>query len=222
MSLLEVIMPKIEAFEKYSEAYDQWFNNHPDLYAAEIEAIRRLIPSAGAEGMEVGVGSGKFAVPLGIKVGVEPSENMAGIARLQGVDVHSGVAEDLPFSDDRFDFVMMVTTICFVDDIVKSFKEAFRVLKTDGFILVGFVDKESELGKQYSEKKENSKFYKDATFFSVPEVLSHLNASGFVISNVLQTLIPGEKPNTILEGFGRGAFVVIKGQSASTASPIYG
>jgi len=56
----------------------------------------------------------------------------------------------------------------------------------------------------------------------VPEVLSHLNASGFVISNVLQTLIPGEKPNTILEGFGRGAFVVIKGQSASTASPIYG
>lgn len=183
----------------------------PDLYAVEIEAIRRLIPATGAEGMEVGVGSGKFAVPLGIKVGVEPSEKMASLARLQGIDVHSGVAEDLPFSDGRFDFVMMVTTICFVDDIVKSLKEAFRVLKTDGFIIIGFVDKESELGKQYSEKKENSRFYKDATFFSVPEVLSYLNVSGFVISNVLQTLIPGEIPNTILEGFGRGSFVVIKG-----------
>lgn len=204
-------MPKIEAFEKYSKEYDQWFNNHPDLYAVEIEAIRRLIPATGAEGMEVGVGSGKFAVPLGIKVGVEPSEKMASLARLQGIDVHSGVAEDLPFSDGRFDFVMMVTTICFVDDIVKSLKEAFRVLKTDGFIIIGFVDKESELGKQYSEKKENSRFYKDATFFSVPEVLSYLNVSGFVISNVLQTLIPGEIPNTILEGFGRGSFVVIKG-----------
>lgn len=204
-------MPKIESFEKYSEEYDQWFNNHPDLYAAEIEAIRRLIPSPGAEGMEVGVGSGKFAVPLGIKVGVEPSEKMASIARLQGIDVHSGVAEDLPFSDGRFDFVTMVTTICFVDDVVKSLKEAFRVLKNDGFIIIGFVDKESELGKQYSEKKENSRFYKDATFFSVPEVLSYLNVSGFVISNVLQTLIPGEIPNTILEGFGRGSFVVIKG-----------
>ena len=161
--------------------------------------------------MEVGVGSGKFAVPLGIKVGVEPSEKMASIARLQGIDVHSGVAENLPFSDGRFDFVMMVTTICFVDDIVKSFKEAFRVLKNNGFIIVGFVDKESELGKQISENKENSKFYKDATFFSVPEVLSYLNVSGFVISNVLQTLIPGEIPNTIVEGFGRGSFVVIKG-----------
>jgi ubiquinone/menaquinone biosynthesis C-methylase UbiE len=211
MSLLELIMPKIESFEKYSEEYDQWFDKHPDFYAAEIETIRRLIPSAGAEGMEVGVGSGKFAVPLGIKVGVEPSEKMASIARLQGIDVHSGVAENLPFSDSRFDFVMMVTTICFVDDIVKSFREAFRVLKNDGFIIVGFVDKESELGKQYSEKKENSKFYKDATFFSVPEVLSYLNVSGFVISNVLQTLIPGEIPNTIVEGFGRGSFVVIKG-----------
>jgi len=204
-------MPKIESFEKYSEEYDQWFNNHPDLYAAEVEAIRGLIPSAGAEGMEVGVGSGKFAVPLGIKVGVEPSEKMASIARLQGIEVYSGVAEDLPFSDGRFDFVLMVTTICFVDDIVKSFNEAFRVLKNNGFIIVGFVDKESELGKQYSEKKENSRFYKDATFFSVPEVLSHLNASSFVISNVLQTLIPGEIPNTIQEGFGRGSFVVIKG-----------
>ncbi len=204
-------MPKIESFEKYSEEYDQWFNNHPDLYGAEIEAIRRLIPSSEAEGMEVGVGSGKFAVPLGIKVGVEPSEKMASIARLKGIEVHSGVAEDLPFSDGRFDFVMMVTTICFVDDIVKSFKEAFRVLKNDGFIIVGFVDKESKIGKQYSEKKENSKFYKDATFFSVPEVLSYLNVSGFEISNILQTLLPGEIPNTIQEGFGRGSFVVIKG-----------
>lgn len=211
MAFLELIMPNIESFEKHSKEYDQWFINHPELYAAELEAIRQLTPSAGAEGMEIGVGSGKFAVPLGIKVGVEPSEKMASIARSQGIDVHSGVAEDLPFSDDRFDFVMMVTTICFVDDIVKSLKEAFRVLKTDGCIIVGFVDKESELGKQYSEKKENSMFYKDATFFSVPEVLSDLNVSGFVISHVLQTLIPGERPNAILEGFGRGSFVVIKG-----------
>ncbi len=221
MSLLELIMPKIESFEKFSNEYDQWFNNHPDLYAAELEAIRQLIHSAGAEGMEVGVGSGRFAVPLRIKVGVEPSEKMAHKARLQGIEVHSGVAEDLPFSDGRFDFVMMVTTICFVDDVAKSLKEAFRVLKTDGFIIVGFIDKGSELGTKYSEKKESSRFYKDATFFTASEVLSYLKESGFVISNVLQTLIPGKIPNTILEGFGRGSFVVIKGiknESANNAN----
>jgi len=205
-------MPKIEPFEKYSDEYDKWFDDHIDLYEAELEAIRQLIPPQGAEeGMEVGIGSGKFAVPLGIKVGVEPSEKMATKARLQGIDVHSGIAEELPFSDGLFDFVLMVTTICFVDDVAKSLKESFRVLKTGGFIIVGFVDRESELGKQYLEKKESSKFYKEAKFFSTPEVLRYIKGAGFVITDILQTLIPEDLPKTILKGFGRGAFVVIKG-----------
>jgi len=204
-------MPKIEPFEKYSNEYDKWFDNHIDFYVAELEAIRQLIPPSGAEGMEVGVGSGKFAAPLGIKIGVDPSEKMASKARIQGIDVYSGIAEELPFSDGRFDFVLMVTTICFVDDVAKSLKEVFRVLKTDGFIIVGFVDRESELGKQYSERRESSRFYKDATFFSAPEVLMYLKESGFMITKVLQTLIPGELSKTILEGFGKGAFVAVKG-----------
>jgi ubiquinone/menaquinone biosynthesis C-methylase UbiE len=203
-------MPKIESFEKYSDEYDKWFETHNDFYAAELEAIRRLIPPSGAQGMEVGVGSGKFAVPLGIKIGVDPSEKMASKARTQGLEVHSGIAEELPFTDGRFDFVLMVTTICFVDDVVKSLKEVSRVLKTGGYIIVGFVDRESELGKQYSEKKKSSKFYKDATFFSTPEVATHLKETGFFITKILQTLIPGELPKTILEGFGKGSFIAIK------------
>jgi len=212
-------MPKTEPFDKYSKEYDEWFEKNVDLYEAELKAIRQLIPPHRSEGMEVGIGSGKFAVPLGIKIGIEPSENMATKARMQGIEVYPGVAEELPFSDGKFDYVLMVTTICFVDDAAKSLKEAFRVLKTGGFVIVGFVDRESALGKQYSEKKENSRFYKDATFFSAQEVLRYLKGSGFVISNVLQTLIPEELPNTILKSFGRGSFVAIKGiKSANKAN----
>lgn len=208
-------MAKTEPFDKYSEEYDEWFWKNVDLYAAELEAIRQLIPPYRLEGMEVGVGSGKFAVPLGIKIGVEPSEKMAAKARMRGIEIFPGVAEDLPFPEGRFDYVLMVTTICFVDDAAQSLQEAFRVLKTGGFVIVGFVDRESELGKQYSEKKESSRFYKDANFFSAQEVLQYLRGSGFVISNVLQTLIPGELPDTILNGFGRGSFVAIKGLKAA-------
>ena len=204
-------MPKTEPFEKYSDEYDAWFEKNVELYEAELEAIRQLIPPAGAEGMEVGVGSGKFAAPLGIKIGVEPSEKMAIKARGQGIKVYPGVAEQLPFSDGRFDFILMVTTICFVDDVFKSFTEAFRVLKPGGCIIVGFVDRESELGRQYEEKKEKSKFYQDATFFSTQEVLKYLKKAGFELVRIRQTLIPGELPETILDGFGKGAFVVIKG-----------
>jgi len=204
-------MPKTEPFEKHSEAYDEWFDKNHRLYEAELLAIRQLIPSTDAEGMEVGVGSGKFAVPLGIKAGVEPSEKMAARARKAGINVYPGVAENLPFSDGMFNYVLMVTTICFVDDVVKSFAEVFRVLKPGGCIITGFVDKESKLGKRYLENRENSKFYREATFFSTEEVLKYLEEAGFRSEAIKQTLIPGAPQNTILDGFGKGAFVAVKG-----------
>jgi len=204
-------MPRTEPFDKYSDAYDEWFEKNRELYDAELEAVRQLVPAPGAEGMEVGVGSGKFAAPLGIKIGVEPSEKMATKARKQGITVYPGVAEDLPFSDGRFDFVLTVTTICFVDDVTESFREAFRVLKPGGSIIVGFVDKESDLGRQYVDRRDWSKFYGEATFFSTREVLDYLKEAGFGTVRIKQTLLHGQSPKSILDGFGKGAFVVIRG-----------
>ncbi len=203
-------MPKIQPFEKYSDKYDKWFENNEDAYDFELEAIRQLIPHPPAKSLEVGVGSGKFAVPFGIKTGVEPSEKMAIKAEKQGIRVFRNVAEDLPFADSEFDFVLMVTTICFVDDILKSFMEAFRVLKPHGFIIVGFVDKESELGKKYEKKRNKSVFYKEATFFSSEQVAKYLTDAGFGDLTFKQTLIPGETQNIVQNGFGKGAFVAIK------------
>ncbi|MBN1305638.1 MAG: methyltransferase domain-containing protein, partial [Anaerolineales bacterium] len=119
-------------------------------------------------------------------------------------------AEDLPFTDSEFDFVLMITTICFVDDILKSFMEAFRVLKSCGSIIVGFVDKESELGKYYIDKRNTSVFYKDAAFFSTPQVCKYLADAGFGDFTFKQTLIPGETEEIIQNGFGKGAFIVVK------------
>lgn len=204
-------MPKTEPFEKYSDRYDEWFEKNRDAYHAELEAIRQLIPSPHAIGLEVGVGSGKFAVPLGIKIGIEPSEKMAAKAEKQGIRVIKGAAEDLQFQDSEFDFVLMVTTICFVDDILKSFREAFRVLKPNGCIIVGFVDRESDLGKKYSNRRDTSVFYRDAQFFSTQEVCKYLTDAGFVDLSFRQTLISGEEKNLIQDGFGKGAFVAIKG-----------
>jgi hypothetical protein len=89
---VEFCVPKTEPFEKHSDAYDEWFEKNRDLYEAELEVIRQLIPSPGFEGVEIGVGSGKFAAPVGIKNGVEPSEKMAIKARKQGINVCRGIA----------------------------------------------------------------------------------------------------------------------------------
>jgi SAM-dependent methyltransferase len=203
-------MPKTEPFDQHTDAYDQWFEKNRDRYEAELEAVRQLLPGAGAAGLEVGVGSGKFAAPLGIKIGVEPSENMAARARKMGIQVYPGVAENLPFADSSFDFVLMVTTICFVDDVGKSFQEAFRVLDSGGSIIVGFVDKDSALGRHYERKRDESKFYRHAVFFSARQVLKHLEDAGFRAVKTHQTLIAGMPVDAIRDGFGQGAFVAVK------------
>lgn len=98
------------------------------------------------------------------KNGVEPSSEMRKIALERGLNVVDGVAENLPFEDNSFDLVLMVTTVCFVDDVLKSFKECFRVLKNNGTILIGFVDRESTIGKIYQANKEKVYFTKKQRF----------------------------------------------------------
>jgi ubiquinone/menaquinone biosynthesis C-methylase UbiE len=142
---------------------------------------------------------------------VEPSENMAIKAKGRNICVCKGVAEHLPFPDNLFDLVLMVTTICFVDDLLASFREAFRVLKRGGCIITGFVDKESGLGKKYIERRDTSRFYKDAVFFSAQEVVGYLKEAGFADMTGRQVLIPGRPPDAVLNGFGKGAFAAIRG-----------
>lgn len=204
-------MPRIEPFEKFSDAYDRWFDEHAEMYTAELQAVRQAIPTSASASLEVGVGSGKFAGPLGIPVGLEPSGKMAAKAQRQGISVCLGVAEELPFSSEAFDLLLMVTTICFVDDAGSSLREAFRVLKPGGCVVVGFVDRNSDLGRRYVAKRGSSRFYGVATFFSSKEVLDLLGRTGFRVDEIRQTLVPGTAARTVLRGFGKGAFVVIRG-----------
>ncbi len=160
--------------------------------------------------MEIGVGSGRFAAPLKIPYGVDPSPKMLKKAIEKGLKVTRGVAENLPLKSNRFDLSLMVTTICFVDNPLKSFAEAARILKSKGVFTVGFVDKNSPLGKLYQAKKQNSKFYRPATFFSTEEILQLGRQAGFEVERVLQTIFDTEdKSYPVKEGYGEGSFVGI-------------
>jgi SAM-dependent methyltransferase len=129
-------MPKICSFEKYAGKYEAWFEKNPRVYEAELRAVKALIPTEG-RGLETGVGTGRFAEPLGIKTGVEPSKRMRDFAQKRGIRVLNGMAEKLPFKDSKFDFALMVTTVCFVDDIIMALMEAHRVLYDRGVLIIG-------------------------------------------------------------------------------------
>ena len=205
-------MPKTEAFEKFPQAYEAWFEKHSILYDAEIEAIKKLLPPF-KHGIEIGVGSGRFAVPLGIKTGVEPSAKMAEIARSKGIEVIEGIAEDLPVGNETFDLALMVTTICFVDDPLLSLQNIYRILKAGGYVIIGFVDRGSELGKQYEKNRLNSRFYRQARFYDVHEVIRLLKKAGFSKIICTQTLFGKdlEHMNTAVKnGCGEGAFIALR------------
>jgi len=126
-------MSSIEIFEMHAQEYDEWFGENKEVYMSEILALKDLIPSEGI-GLEIGVGTGRFAIPLGIKIGVEPAKAMADISRKRGIDVRESRAEALPFDDESFDFVLMVTTICFLENPLRALEE-IREFLNQGVVL---------------------------------------------------------------------------------------
>jgi SAM-dependent methyltransferase len=211
-------MARTGPFNEHFQEYEQWFSDNYYVYQSELKAVGHMLPASG-EGLEVGVGSGRFAQPFGIRFGVEPSQAMRRIAESRGIEVYDASAEKLPCPGGRFNFVLMVTTICFLDDADVSFREVRRVLKNGGVFVVGFVDKNSPLGRVYQKRRKVNLFYREATFYGTDEVLSLLQRNGFERPGVIQTVF-GELSGIVTvqdfkEGYGEGGFVVVRAHAAA-------
>jgi SAM-dependent methyltransferase len=196
----------------HHQRYEAWFDKHKAAYSSELLALRPFVPWEG-RGIEIGVGSGRFAAPLGVQVGVDPSPKMLVHAAARGIAVVEGVAEHLPFAEASFDHALVVTTICFVDSPAWMLAEAHRVLKPGGRLVIGFIDRESDLGQDYLAHQAEKVFYRDATFYSADEVAHLLQEAGFSITTWGQTLAHPLSETRAIEplrsGRGQCAFVVV-------------
>ena len=213
-------MTRTRAFDENASAYDAWFEDHQCFYRSELKAVRNLLPATGS-GIEIGVGTGRFAEPLGIKIGVEPSQSMRAMARERGIDAIDGVAEQLPVASDTFDYVLFVTTLCFLDSLNQAFSEAFRIVKPGGMVVIGFIEKESALGKKYQQRKAESPFYREARFHTAAEIIDTLEDTGFRDFSFVQTLFSEEGESAsvqaVKKGYGEGAFVVMRATKPDAA-----
>jgi ubiquinone/menaquinone biosynthesis C-methylase UbiE len=199
-------------FDSLASEYEAWFNENKILFQSELLALKHVVPVE-KRGVEIGIGSGIFAEQLGIRFGIDPSEKMLEYARQRGLDVQNGVAENLPYENESFDFAVFITAICFVENPERALKEAYRILKNQGEIIIAILDKETRFGRFLENNKKKSQFYKHARFFSAPEIRELLEKNNFRITQTVQTL---EDPATQrlenpMEGYGKGSFVVMKG-----------
>jgi ubiquinone/menaquinone biosynthesis C-methylase UbiE len=204
-----------KVFDRKWSHYDTWFETNRLIYLSELDTLNKLMPNGVA--LEIGVGTGRFASPLKVKFGIDPSIPMLKLAQQRGIKVVVGVGEQLPFKEASFEFILLIVTLCFVANPAQVLCEAQRVIKPKGYIIVGIIDRNSAWGKFYESKKLESNFYHIAQFYSPSEVIRMLKDAGFKNIDAYQTLL--SKPTTIkakekpILGFGKGGFVAIRAQN---------
>ena len=198
-------------FDQRAQEYDAWFDERPFVYRSELDALQGAVN--GRTGLEVGVGTGRFAHHMGIGYGIDPSAPMLSIARSRGIETVRGRAEHLPFRDGSFDLVLFVTTLCFLDEPPRAMAEAARVVRPGGRIVIGFIDRSSPPGRAYVASLRDSPFYEGARFHTAQEVEGSLRRTGRGAIDSHQTIFgePREMtaPHPVIEGHGRGLFVVM-------------
>jgi len=184
-------------FNTLASEYDAWFEEEgKPVFEIEVKAFQEVLALLPKPWLEVGVGSGRFAQALGIETGIDPSAKLLEMAKKRGIKVFLARGEEEFFDEETFGTVFLIVTLCFVDSPLAVLREAHRVLKPEGNIVLGLVLRESPWGKFYQVKKqEGHRFYKHAILYSYQEVERLLTDSGFIIEKVVSTLFP--KPGEV-------------------------
>jgi len=198
-------------FDKNYSRYEKWFEKYSNIYKSELESLNKLKP----EGLscEIGIGSGRFSEPLGVNYGIDPSFKMLKIAKKRKHKVAQAKAEYIPFKPRIFDWVLIVTTFCFLDNYEKFFNETKKILKSKSKLLLGIVDKKTPLGETYLKNKHRNPFYKNAKFFSSEQILELFDKNNFKLEKSYQTIFGPHLRNIYqepIDGFGKGGFVAFK------------
>jgi ubiquinone/menaquinone biosynthesis C-methylase UbiE len=133
------------SFDRVAHCYDETRTIPPEVSAAVAASIAAQLPRAARPPslLEVGIGTGRIAVPLadaGVDVvGIDIAPAM--LARLRsrrpGLPVLRAAADRLPFAARAFDAVLFVHVLHLLPDAVAALRAARAATRTGGVLIYG-------------------------------------------------------------------------------------
>lgn len=160
--------------------------------------------------LEVGVGTGRFGAALGVDEGIDPSAAALAYAKRRGVAVSRGVGEALPYDDHTFGAVVLVVTVCFLADPLRTLQECARVVRPEGAIIIGMMPRDAPWGTLCEQKRiEGHPFYSAATIYTTRQIIDLAAEAGLTLDRALSCLT--EAPGESVTNYAAAAAGVIPG-----------
>jgi len=170
-------------FNEKARYYDSWYTTPFGSYADNLEK-RSVFKFIGLNErkdiLDVGCCAGIYSIELTRQdnvLGLDPSMEMLNFAmekaRRERLNIMfvAGTTENLSFKNQSFDIIVSITALCYFSDAKRAVEEMKRVIKPNGKIVIGIINKWSLYAV---EKKLVSKFkdsvYKKARFYSILEL----------------------------------------------------
>lgn len=200
-------------FDNIAEEYDRWYDTVEGaaIFAAELACLQMVVPQMRGSWLEIGSGTGRFGCALGVAEGIDPSPSMLEIAGARGIQTKVGIAEKLPYPADSFDGALMVTVLCFVENVPGAFDECSRIIRPEGTLLIGHIPADGPWGQDYIGKAAaGHPVYSHAHFTTVADILTPASAAGFEMATAASGLFrppgsPVEIPPRVQPGVVAGA-----------------
>ncbi|WP_314886363.1 class I SAM-dependent methyltransferase [Psychrobacter immobilis] len=225
------------AFDEHASAYDSWFFDNQNLLTSELKLVAHFLDKD-SEILSIGCGSGLFESLLAqdydihIRHGIEPSKDMAEIAKKRGLQVDISPAETCDIEPNKFDTIMFNGSVSYINDLDICIKKAFDALKTGGKLIVIDVPKESGFASLYNLASSLNtwehpllahispadpypiELVKSANWRTSDEKIALMQANGFVDFEYAQTLLThpmyaNDKVQEVIEGYDRGDYVAV-------------
>ena len=204
-----------EGYSRWAKTYDDTWNTL--IATEELYSLGILNSREGTAALDVGAGTGRFALRLGRRgwrvVAVDPNPEMLAVAKQTAAReklpmefAHAAVEDGIPVKSNVFDLVVCALTLCHVRDIGGAVREFHRAMAPGADLLI------TDVHPDFVSAGMPTQFVERGVTYHLPnephgreDYLRAVSEAGLSISTVLD--VPGsEVPGGFETEFMRNRF----------------